>query len=76
MILCYNIIYVCKISEDKLGGCWWSFSWLGQKVKYNMHSCMPIKTTSLRQSVDKMAKSIDFRWLCVLNCFFWKTADI
>ena len=30
-ILFYNIVYAyaCKICE-KLGGCWWSFSWLGQ----------------------------------------------
>ena len=27
MILFYNIVYVyvCKISEEKFGGCWWSF---------------------------------------------------
>ena len=32
MILFYNIVYVyvCKIDEEKFGGCWWSFSWLGQ----------------------------------------------
>ena len=30
----YNILYayVCKIYEEKFGGCWWSFSWLGQSV--------------------------------------------
>ena len=41
MILFYNLVYgyVCKISEEKFGGgCWWSFSWLGQKVNDNMHS--------------------------------------
>ena len=25
----YVYVYVC-ICEEKLGGCWWSFSWLGQ----------------------------------------------
>ena len=42
MIFCsvvYVYVYVCKICE-KFGGCWQSFSWLGQKVKANMHgSC-------------------------------------
>ena len=38
MILFCNIIYVCKISEEKLSDCWWSVSWLGQKIKNNMHS--------------------------------------
>ena len=32
MILFYNIVYVCKISEEKLGGCWRSFSKLGRTV--------------------------------------------
>ena len=33
-IIFYNIMYayVCKICEEKFGGCWWSFSWLGQSV--------------------------------------------
>ena len=42
--LFYNIVYVyvCKICEEKFGGCWWLFSWLGQKVKDSMHSsCQP-----------------------------------
>ena len=40
MILFCNIVYeyVCKICEKKFDGCWWSFSWLGQKVKDNTHS--------------------------------------
>ena len=34
MILFYNIVYayVCKTSEERFGGCWRSFSWLGRKV--------------------------------------------
>ena len=36
-ILFYNIVYVyvyvCKTSEEKFGGCWWSFSWLDRKVQ-------------------------------------------
>ena len=33
MIFC-NVMYVhvCKICEEKLGDCWWSFAWLGQNV--------------------------------------------
>ena len=40
MILFYNIVYVYvyKISEEKFGSCWCSFSWLGEKVKDSMHS--------------------------------------
>ena len=40
MILFYNIVYayVCKTSEEKLGGCWRSFSWLGGKVQDSMHN--------------------------------------
>ena len=40
VILFCNIVYVyvCKICEEKVGWCWWSFSWLGQKVKDSMHS--------------------------------------
>ena len=32
MFLFYNVVYVyvCKIGEEKLGGSWWSFSWLRQ----------------------------------------------
>ena len=32
MILFYNVVYlyVCKIGEEKFGGWWRSFSWLGQ----------------------------------------------
>ena len=31
MIIFYNVVYVygCKIGEEKFGGWWWSFSWLG-----------------------------------------------
>ena len=34
MILFYNIVYVyvCKTSEEKFGGCWRSFSYLGRTV--------------------------------------------
>ena len=34
MILFYNIVYVyvCKTSDEKFGGCWRSFSWLGRTV--------------------------------------------
>ena len=28
-------VYVCKKCEEKFGGCWRSFSWLGQKVTDN-----------------------------------------
>ena len=40
----FNVVYlnVCKICEENFGGCWWSFSWLGEKVKDSMHSsCRP-----------------------------------
>ena len=39
MILFCHImyVYVCKICEVKFGGCLWSFLWLGQKLKDNMH---------------------------------------
>ena len=30
-------VYVCKICEETFGGCWWSFSWFGQKVKDSVH---------------------------------------
>ena len=35
----YNIVYVhvCKICEEKSGGCWWSFSWLGQSNPVAWH---------------------------------------
>ena len=35
MILFYNKVYayVCKIGEEKLGGCLWLCSRLGQKIK-------------------------------------------
>ena len=36
MILFCHIVYVYVYK--KFGDCWWSFSWLGQKVKANMHS--------------------------------------
>ena len=33
MIFCNVVyVYVCKTCEEKFGGCWRSFSWLGQKV--------------------------------------------
>ena len=34
MILFYNIVYVyvCKTSDEKFGGCWRSFLWLGRTV--------------------------------------------
>ena len=34
MILFYNLVYVyvCKTSDEKFGGCWRSFSWLGGTV--------------------------------------------
>ena len=56
MILFYNIVYVyvCKICEEKFVGCWWSFSWLGQKDN------MPIKSTSLRLSVEKLFSLLIF----------------
>ena len=39
MILFYNVVYVyvCKIGEEKFGGCWWSFSWLGQSNPVAWH---------------------------------------
>jgi len=50
ILFCHMVyVYVCKICE-KFYGCWWSFSWLGQKVNKKV-----IKTTSLHHSVDKMA---------------------
>ena len=34
MLLCHIVyVYVCKICEEIFGGCWWSFSWLCQKLK-------------------------------------------
>ena len=34
-----NIVYVCVCEIcEKFRGCWWSFSWLDQKVKDGMHS--------------------------------------
>ena len=38
MILFYNIVYVyvCKTSDEKFGGCWRSFSWLGRTVHVNV----------------------------------------
>ena len=35
-------------------GTWWSFSWLGQKVKDKYAQFTPTKSTTLRHSVDKM----------------------
>ena len=46
MILFCNIVYVYvyKICQETFGGCWWSFSWLGQKVKDSMYnSCRSIR---------------------------------
>ena len=39
MILFYNVVYVyvCKIGEERFGGCWWSFSWLGQSNPVAWH---------------------------------------
>ena len=39
MILFYNVVYVCvcKIGEEKFGGCWWSFSWIGQSHPVAWH---------------------------------------
>ena len=39
MILFYNVVYVyvCKIGEEKFGGCWWPFSWLGQSNPVAWH---------------------------------------
>ena len=35
-----NLVYVnvCNMCEETLDGCWWSISWLVQKVKDSMHS--------------------------------------
>ena len=30
-------VYVCQIGEEKFGGCWWSFSWLGQSNPVAWH---------------------------------------
>ena len=65
-----NIVYVCNTCEKKCSACWWCFSWLGQKVKASIctvHACR-LRYVILIY-VDTMAYSIDFRWLCVLNCF-------
>ena len=40
----FNVVYVyvCKKCEEKFGGYWRLFSWLGQKVTYNnfnTHAC-------------------------------------
>ena len=33
-------VYVCEKCEEKFGGCWRLFSWLGQKVTdNNTHAC-------------------------------------
>ena len=39
MILFYSVVYVyvCKIGEEKFGGCWWSFLWLGQSNPVAWH---------------------------------------
>ena len=39
MIFVGNVVYVyvCKIDEEKLGGCWWSCSWLGQSNPFVWH---------------------------------------
>ena len=53
MILFYDTVhvYVCKIGEEKVGGCWWSFSWLGQSnpVVWHLHCVCdcPNKSTGL-----------------------------
>ena len=41
MIFCNVVyVYVCKKYEEKFGGCWRLFSWLGQKVTdNNTHAC-------------------------------------
>ena len=41
-------IHVCKICAEKFGGCWWSFSWLGQKVKDTMSIHRPYRPSRLR----------------------------
>ena len=50
VILFYNV-HVCNIGEEKFGGWWWSFSWLGQSnpIVWHLHCVCdcPNKATGL-----------------------------
>ena len=51
MVLFGNVVYVCvrKICEEKIGGCWWSFSWLRQSnpVVWHPHCVCDCPTVSV-----------------------------
>ena len=61
MILFYNVVYVyiCKIGEEKFGGCWWSFSWLGQSnpVFWHPHSVCDCPNESTGPAVSVLVNS-------------------
>ena len=50
-------VYVCKINE-KLGGCWWSFLWLGQKLE-DRHEYAQRPPTELSISSMHSIKQVD-----------------
>ena len=55
MILFHNVVYVyvCKIGEEKFGGCWWSFSWLGQSNPVAWHPrCVCVTVTVPTNRLD------------------------
>ena len=76
MILFYNVVYVhvCKICEERLAGCWWSFSWLGKSnpVVWHPHcvcDCLNESTEPLFQlwSIQRLQEDI----LLILSLLYY-----
>ena len=68
MILFYNIVYVyvCRTSEEKFGGCWRSFSWLGRTVHVIVDkSPVDAVSASGRSSPPRTSGLSDSKGLCV-----------
>ena len=58
----YNILYayVCKIYEEKFGGCWWSFSWLGQSVSVTVLGNESTETLFQFCSIQRLTKKTSY----------------
>ena len=67
-----NVVYVCKICEEKFGNCWWSFSWLGQSILVVWHPhCVSdrqfqwIHSSTVSVLVDSKGNKKTAHWYCL-----------
>ena len=53
-------VYVYNICEERFGGSWWSFSWLGQSNPFGWHTdyaCLSIPTNPLDHCFSSLVDS-------------------